>query len=102
MTTLIAAFVAGLLLLNAVPHLVQGIRGQSHMTPFARRSSAWVNIIWAWINITAGVAVAVWFDCWQHGPAAWIALGLGGFVISLYLAIFWSNPAARLPWHSQD
>ncbi|MEW6077311.1 MAG: hypothetical protein AB1724_05850 [Thermodesulfobacteriota bacterium] len=99
MTTLLAAFVSGLLLFNAVPHLVQGICGKPHMTPFAPRSAAWVNIVWAWVNIVAGAVLAWFFCCRQAGPAAWAAFGLGGFVISLYLAIFWSNPDARLPWH---
>ncbi len=102
MMTLIAAFISGMLLFNAVPHLVQGICGKSHMTPFARRSPAWVNIVWAWINIIGGFVVYGFFDCCQQGPSAWYAFGLGGFVISLYLAIFWSNPDARLPWHSKD
>lgn len=100
--TLVAAFISGMLLLNAVPHLVQGICGKSHMTPFARKSSAWVNIVWAWGNIVAGIAVGGFFNCCQQGPAAWAAFGLGGFVISLYLAIFWSDPDARLPWHPKD
>ncbi len=101
MTTLVAAFISGMLLFNAVPHLVQGICGKTHMTPFAPVSSAWVNIVWAWINIIAGLALSRFFHFFQQGLDAWIAFGLGGFVISLYLAIFWSNPDARLPWHKK-
>ena len=102
MIQIIAAFVSGMLLLNAVPHLVQGICGKTHMTPFAPRSAAWVNIIWAWINLIAGVVLAKGFHCCPADISFWIAFGLGGFVISLYLAIFWSNPEARLPWHPKD
>ncbi len=102
MAQLIAAFISGMLLFNAIPHLVQGICGKSHMTPFSRRSAAWVNIIWAWINLIAGVALAKGFAGCPAGLSFWIAFGLGGFVISLYLAIFWSNPEARLPWHPKN
>jgi uncharacterized membrane protein YoaK (UPF0700 family) len=102
MTPLIAAFISGMLLFNAIPHLVQGLCGKSHMTPLAPKSAAWVNIVWAWINLVAGVVVAALFNCCQGGLYVWIAFGLGGFIISLYLAIFWSNPDARLPWHPKN
>ena len=100
MAQIIAAFIAGMLLFNAVPHLVQGICGKKHMTPFAVKSSAWVNVVWGWLNLVAGVALGAGFNICQAGIPAWAALGAGGFVISFYLAIFWSNPEARLPWHS--
>lgn len=98
MLPIIAAFVSGLLLFNAVPHMVRGICGKSHMTPFARRSGPVVNVIWAWINILVGLVIlqAAVFPCsrWCAG-----AFFLGGIVISVYLSAFWSNPEARLPWH---
>lgn len=99
MVPFIAALVSGILLFNAIPHLVQGICGNAHMTPFAPRSSAWVNIVWAWVNIVAGIWIGRAFDAMQAGVATWTGFGLGGFAISLYLAVFWSNPNARLPWH---
>ena len=99
MVPFIAAFVSGMLLFNAIPHLVRGICGKVHMTPFAPQSSAWVNVVWAWGNMVIGVWIGCFFHVMQEGIAAWIGFGLGGFVISLYLAIFWSNPNARLPWH---
>ncbi|MFO8048213.1 MAG: hypothetical protein R6U29_04195 [Desulfosudaceae bacterium] len=102
MVQLIAAFITGLLLFNAIPHLVRGICGKSHMTPFSPRSSAWVNIVWAWVNLLAGLVIGGMFDLCQGDITTWIAFGLGGFVISLYLAIFWSNPEARLPWHPKN
>ncbi len=95
----LGAFFAGALLFNSIPHLVQGICGKRHMTPFARSSSAVVNVIWAWINLLAGSWIlhgakpASW-----NGPL-WGAFCLGGFLTSVYLALFWTNPDARLPWH---
>lgn len=40
MARLLAFFLAGLFLINGVPHFVQGICGKPHMTPFARVSPA--------------------------------------------------------------
>jgi len=96
---MLAAVASGLLFFNAVPHLVQGICGREQMTPFARKSSALVNVLWGWINLVAGalVARAASWEAW--GAGAWIGFVAGGFAVSAYLAVFWSNPEARLPWH---
>jgi len=99
MLSLIGAFLAGLFLFNAIPHLVQGISGKSHMTPFARVSRPITNVVWAWVNIVIGLAIlkaAPPQTCSLAWGAAFI---LGGLLVSLYLAIFWSDPEARLPWH---
>ena len=29
----------------------------------------------------------------------WAVFCAGGFVISLWLIVFWRDPAAKLPWH---
>ena len=42
-------FFAGFFAWNGVPHLVKGITGQSHMTPFAKVSSPVLNVVWAFI-----------------------------------------------------
>ena len=52
---LLYAFLAGMFLTNAIPHLVKGITGQSHMTPFKRVSPAWLNIIWSFVNVYLGL-----------------------------------------------
>ena len=78
------------------------------MTPFKRVSPPTLNVVWAFINgITAlyilGMAagnrnlILPW-DAELAGINL-LAFLLGGFVISIYLASFWSNPNARLPWH---
>ena len=83
---------------NAIPHLVQGISGNQHMTPFGVLSPAIINVIWAWVNLLVG-----WYLLRLSQPktwklSSWGAFCLGGVIISLYLAAFWSNPEARLPW----
>lgn len=47
-------FVAGFFLFNSVPHLVKGITGQTHMTPFKRISSPELNVVWSFTNIVLG------------------------------------------------
>ena len=102
MVKLIGALVSGFFLFNAIPHLVQGICGKRHMTPFAPQSAAVVNVIWGWVNIIVGVCIMV--AAWPGEGCNllwWVVFSLGGLIISIYLAVFWSNPDARLPWHKK-
>lgn len=55
----IAAFFAGAVLANVVPHFVSGISGDRFPTPFAKPpgkglSSPTVNILWALFNLIVG------------------------------------------------
>ncbi|MDQ2753007.1 MAG: hypothetical protein M3R72_08290 [Bacteroidota bacterium] len=55
----IASFFAGAFLTNAIPHLFNGISGNSFPTPFAKPpgkglSSPTVNVIWALGNLVVG------------------------------------------------
>lgn len=100
-------FLAGFFALNAVPHLVKGITGQKHMTPFKKVSSAPLNVVWSFINVVIafylfGIASGMggltlpWnADLMGTNLLAFLA---GGFVCAIYLANFWSNPKARMPW----
>lgn len=99
MTHLAAAFFLGLFFFNAIPHLVRGICGKSHMTPFRQKSGPLLNVVWAWVNIIIGVLILKGCRLQVWGWGEWVAFGIGGFVISVSLAIFWANPEARLPWH---
>ena len=101
-------FLAGAFAFNAVPHMVKGITGQTHMTPFKRVSSPALNIIWAFINVIValyllglgsglGGLVVPWEAALSDTNL--VAYLLGGFVVATFLASFWSDKAARLPWH---
>lgn len=90
----LGTFFAGMFLFNSLPHLVKGITGQSHMTPFKRVSSPTVNIVWAFANL----AVSVVFLIVSGGFDPWAFL-LGGFIMSLADAKLFENPGARFPWH---
>ena len=55
----LAAFFAGGLLTNLIPHLVQGLSGNYFPTPFAKPpgrglSSPLVNTLWAFANLLIG------------------------------------------------
>lgn len=55
----LAAFFAGVSLLNAFPHLVQGLSGNAFPTPFAKPSgrglsSPLTNTLWAFANLIIG------------------------------------------------
>lgn len=108
MLTLVWYFLAGFFALNSLPHLVKGITGQTHMTPFKRVSPPELNVIWGFTNVVGalfllGVAsgnggLTLPWNAGLEGANFWAFL-LGGFTVALYLSYFWSNPKARLPWH---
>lgn len=55
----LAYFFGGAFLVNAVPHIVQGVSGRSFPTPFASPpgkgpSSPSVNVLWGTANAVAG------------------------------------------------
>ncbi len=100
--TAIIAFLAGFFIFNAIPHLVKGIAGDKHMTPFKRVSSPHLNIFWSFANLVIGVLL-LGFDTqgrlnFPSGTNFWIFL-LGGFLLSLTAAKLFDGPNARLPWH---
>ncbi|QGZ66050.1 hypothetical protein [Paraburkholderia acidisoli] len=88
----VAWFFGGVFLLNAVPHLVSGVRGEPFQSPFANPpgkglSSSTVNVLWGLFNLAVGYALVCHvgrFDLRQTGDAA--ALGLGMLAIGLFLA----------------
>ena len=100
--------VAGAFAANAIPHLVKGITGERHMTPFARRSSPAVNVAWGFANVLVALLVlqlasrrevfALPGAAELVGPRLFAFLA-GALLTALALALFWSNPNARLPWH---
>lgn len=101
-------FLAGFFAWNGIPHLVKGITGQKHMTPFKRVSSPTLNVLWGFFNVVAtlyvlgmatgmGGLVLPW-NANLSGANLWAFL-LGALVVGVWLAQFWSNPKARLPWH---
>jgi hypothetical protein len=85
-------FLAGALLINALPHLVSGVQGQSFPTPFAKprgvgNSSPLTNFLWGFANLATGSGIVLrWWDAVDHKPGA-AALAAGGLAIGLFLAM---------------
>lgn len=101
-------FLGGLFFWNGIPHLVKGITGQTHMTPFKRVSSPLLNVLYAFINLllalfilglAEGATGLVWpWEISMIGIRTWAFIA-GGLFISLADANLFGNPNARLPWH---
>ena len=89
---LVAYFFGGVLLTNAVPHLVSGLTGRAFQSPFAKPpgqglSSSRVNFFWGFANLVIGwvlVARVGAFD-WRN---AWhvAALGVGSLAMGAFCA----------------
>lgn len=99
---LVFAFLAGSFLTNSVPHIVSGIIGHKHMTPFAKESTAMVNIFWGYLNLLFGA----WFMN-QSGRDLTTVLSfdsfsmsflIGSFAIAIIAAWLFSNPNSKFPW----
>ena len=100
---IIRAFFAGFFIFNCLPHLVKGITGETHMTPFKRVSSPFLNIFWAFVNLVIGILI-IGFDSATgalntlRGVEFWTFI-LGGFLLSLSAGWLFGRPNAKLPWH---
>ncbi len=86
---LIGAFVAGAVLVNAVPHLVAGISGRRFESPFRRPSGAAVNVLWAAANVVGAVLILYWSQPARARlpeDGALVAFGVGGLLTAVMLA----------------
>ena len=89
---LLAYCFGGAVLANAVPHLVAGMMGRPFQSPFAKPpgqglSSSTINVLWGFLNLVVGYLLVCrvgHFDLGNTADAA--ALGLGGFLLGLFLA----------------
>ena len=92
MLELIAYFFAGCLLVNGVPHFVQGVSGHYFQSPFARppgigESSPQVNVLWGAFNFIAGTLLLCHVGSFVAGyNAGTTALVVGGIAMAYVLA----------------
>lgn len=80
----------GAVLVNGVPHFVQGVSGHCFQTPFAKppgvgESPPAVNFVWGFCNLAAGAALLVGFP--PAGIGSLVALAFGILVAGLALAV---------------
>jgi hypothetical protein len=93
----VAYFFGGAFLMNAVPHLVNGVSGRPFPSPFATppgegMSPGWVNVVWGLANLFVGYLLLVRvgnFELrrWRHVLVA----GLGVTLMALMLANHFSR-----------
>ena len=82
----------GAVLANAVPHAVSGMMGRPFQSPFAKPrgqglSSSTVNVLWGFFNLAIGyLLVRRVGDFNLKETEDVVALGLGGLLISLFMA----------------
>lgn len=86
---------AATLLTNSLPHLVSGIAGRRHRTPFGPASPAVLNVLWGAANAIGGYLLLRRLDERTHAvagaPNRLIALTGGGLATALLLAWFFSR-----------
>ena len=88
----LAYFFGGIFLVNAIPHLVQGLSGQAFQSPFATPpgkglSSSTVNVLWGMFNLAVAYGLVVRVGRFDPRRTRHVAvLGLGALVIALQLA----------------
>jgi len=89
---LIAYVFGGAFLTNAIPHVVAGMMGEPFQSPFAKPpgeglSTSTVNIVWGFFNLLVGYLLVCRVGEFSLRTTSDVAaLGLGGFLIGLFLA----------------
>ncbi|MBE9461983.1 hypothetical protein ACFP1I_31895 [Dyadobacter subterraneus] len=92
----IAAFFAGVFLVNIIPHYIHGITGKPFPTPFADPpgkglSSSVLNVLWATINFLISFSIFYLGKISKRSKWIWIAIFAGGIVMSFYLAHYFGS-----------
>lgn len=82
--------IVGLFGTNAIPHFVQGITGERHMTPAGDDSSPVLNVAWGSVNAVVAGALG-----WRYRDAVdrttlGVAFGTG-VGLALALASYWGG-----------
>ncbi|HEY0252621.1 MAG TPA: hypothetical protein VGC41_13895 [Kofleriaceae bacterium] len=90
--------VAGLLLVNAIPHLVAGLQGAPFQSPFATpsgvgESSPLVNVYWGFANLAGGIALLHFH--FVADALGWTALAVGALAIGTFSARHFGKVRAR-------
>lgn len=95
-SVIILAFIAGVLFIGGLPHIVQGIMGKGYRMPLgATTESAAGSVIWGWINWV--VAVLLWHiaPMRAHPRAAFVAAAIGVLVAGLVMSAMRAKAPVR-------
>ena len=91
-TLLLSYFFGGIVLVNAIPHVISGIMGKSFQSPFAKppgegHSSSTINVLWGFLNLAvAYVLVCRVGEFEMKDTDDIVAFGAGAFLIALFSA----------------
>jgi|AGTN01.1.fsa_nt_gi hypothetical protein len=90
------AFLAGVFLINMLPHYIMGITGKEFPTPFADPpgvglSSPKLNVLWATINFLISFSFFHFGKLGQRNRLVWIAVIIGAIAMSFYLASYFGG-----------
>ena len=104
---LVAWFLGGAFLANAVPHFVMGTAGRRFPTPFASppgrgESSAVVNVLWGFANLVAGLALVRAGDEWRPFALSGIATAAGVLLMAIFVAVHFSRNYQRSTGDRQE
>jgi hypothetical protein len=103
---IILAFLAGLLICNAIPHLAAGLRGEPFPSPFAKPrgiglSAPVVNVVWGWFNLFLGLAImpryVLFSPVMPLFNTVWLSFALGFLLSGLFLARHFGRVRAAAP-----
>ena len=98
---LVAAYFAGVLCANSLPHLATAVSGHRHLTPLAgKQSSHWVNLVWGAGNLAAGLVLI----SRQRGGARWdsrlVAFDAGAATFAAWMVL--SDGLVPVNWSAGD
>jgi len=90
-TSLFANFAAGFLLLNCIPHLSAGLRGELFPSPFASppgigNSHPVINVFWGLINVTGGLLVLDYAPVTIGANPSFVSAVLGALIGGSFVA----------------
>lgn len=100
--SLILSFLAGMFIVNGLPHLIKGVTGQTHLTPFKKVSNSYINVLWSFSNFILGIILLSLnptnrFLNLPRGDNLY-AFFIGVFVMAMMCAWLFSKPNAKMPW----
>lgn len=93
-------FFAGILLVNGIPHFVQGLCGNRFQTPFAKppgagESSPVVNVLWGFLNLAGSGLILADTECDFGMNTETLLFAAGGLFTGVFLAVHFNRVRGR-------
>ena len=84
-------FLAGVIGANGVPYFIKGVMGKSNHTPLGKSSSAYINVVWGWLNLVVASLLLYYSHFHQHLLRAFASVAVGALLSGLLLASIWAK-----------